>query len=78
MEHCVVVDVRGVGGDARREHVESRTIRSPSGERLTDEEVDSVIKFTDLQEDLDGNVKYEGTSCVGWVHTTAGFTHGLG
>ena len=31
-----------------------------SGERLTDEEVDSVIKFTDLQEDLDGNVKYEG------------------
>ena len=30
------------------------------GERLTDEEVDSVIKFTDLQEDLDGNVKYEG------------------
>ena len=32
----------------------------PPGERLTDIEVDEVIKFTDLQEDLEGNVKYEG------------------
>ena len=33
-----------------------------SGERLTDEEVDTIIKLTGLEEDLDGNVKYEGTS----------------
>lgn len=38
---------------------EMRHVLTSLGERLTDEEVDSVIKFTDLQEDLDGNVKYE-------------------
>ena len=37
------------------------------GERLTDEEVDTIIKLTGLEEDLDGNVKYEGnvlTLCI--------------
>lgn len=38
---------------------EMRHVLTSLGERLSDEEVDSVIKFTDLQEDLDGNVKYE-------------------
>lgn len=31
-----------------------------SGERLTDDQVDEIIRNTDLQEDLEGNVKYEG------------------
>lgn len=30
------------------------------GERLPDAEVDEIIRLTDLQEDLEGNVKYEG------------------
>ena len=30
------------------------------GEKLTDEQVDEIIRLTDLQEDLEGNVKYEG------------------
>ena len=30
------------------------------GERMTDEEVDQILKYTDTQEDLDGNIKYEG------------------
>lgn len=33
-----------------------------SGEKLTDEQVDDIIRLTDLQEDLEGNVKYEGKS----------------
>lgn len=38
---------------------EMRHVLSSLGERLTDKEVDQVIKFADLQEDLEGNVKYE-------------------
>ena len=33
---------------------------SLSGERLSDQDVDTIVKHTELQEDLDGNVKYEG------------------
>ena len=32
----------------------------PLGERLSDAEVDSILKFTGTEEDLDGNIKYEG------------------
>jgi len=32
-----------------------------AGERLTDGEVDQIFKLTQTEEDLDGNVKYEGT-----------------
>lgn len=32
-----------------------------SGEKLTDLEVDDILKHIDLAEDLEGNVKYEGT-----------------
>ena len=32
-----------------------------AGERLTDDEVTQILKFTDTEEDLDGNIKYEGT-----------------
>lgn len=32
------------------------------GERLDDPDIDAIVKFTELQEDLDGNVKYEGKS----------------
>ena len=35
---------------------------SCAGERLEDSEVDLILKLTDTQEDLDGNIKYEGTS----------------
>lgn len=31
-----------------------------TGEKLSEQEVDSIIKLTGLEEDLDGNVKYEG------------------
>ena len=30
------------------------------GERLTDQEVDLILKYTGTEEDLDGNIKYEG------------------
>lgn len=30
------------------------------GEKLTDLEVDDILKHIDLTEDLEGNVKYEG------------------
>lgn len=39
---------------------EMRHVLTSLGDRLTDQDVDQIIKFTDLQEDLDGNVKYEG------------------
>ncbi len=29
------------------------------GERLTDVEVETILKATDTEEDLDGNIKYE-------------------
>ena len=32
------------------------------GERMVDEDVDNILKWTDTNEDLDGNLKYEGTS----------------
>jgi len=31
-----------------------------TGEKLTDLEVDDILKHIDLTEDLEGNVKYEG------------------
>lgn len=30
------------------------------GERLTDAEVDAIFNYTGTEEDLDGNIKYEG------------------
>ena len=30
------------------------------GDRLTDEEIDEILQSTDTQEDLDGNIKFEG------------------
>ena len=30
------------------------------GERLTDVDVDTILKLTGTEEDLDGNIKYEG------------------
>jgi len=33
-----------------------------AGEKLQDTDVDSILKFTGTEEDLDGNIKYEGTS----------------
>jgi len=38
---------------------ELRMVLQSLGERLSDEETDNIIKWTDLQEDLEGNVKYE-------------------
>lgn len=38
---------------------EMRQVLSCYGERLSDREVDDIIKFTETQEDLEGNVKYE-------------------
>jgi len=31
-----------------------------AGEKLQDADVDSILKFTGTEEDLDGNIKYEG------------------
>jgi len=31
-----------------------------TGERLTDVDVDTILKLTGTEEDLDGNIKYEG------------------
>lgn len=39
--------------------VELRGCLTMMGERMTDPEVDEILKFTDTQEDLDGNIKYE-------------------
>lgn len=39
---------------------EVRHVLSAMGDRLTDEEVEEIIRCTDTQEDLDGNIKYEG------------------
>jgi Ca2+-binding EF-hand superfamily protein len=38
---------------------EVRHVLSAMGDRLTDEEVEEIIRCTDTQEDLDGNIKYE-------------------
>jgi len=38
---------------------EMRHVLTSLGERLTDIEVDDVMRFTDITEDLDGNIKYE-------------------
>jgi len=31
-----------------------------AGERLNDNEVEMILKYTGTEEDLDGNIKYEG------------------
>ena len=38
---------------------ELRHVLTSYGERLEDREVDKIMKFTDTQEDLDGNIKYD-------------------
>jgi len=38
---------------------ELRHVLTSLGERLTDGEVDDILKYTDTQEDLEGNVKFE-------------------
>lgn len=38
---------------------ELRHVLTSLGERLTDAEVDQILKLTGTEEDLDGNVKYE-------------------
>jgi len=38
---------------------ESRHVLQSLGDRLTDDEVESIFKFTGTEEDLDGNIKYE-------------------
>jgi len=38
---------------------ELRHVIANLGERLSDEEVENILKWTDMVEDLDGNLKYE-------------------
>lgn len=38
---------------------ELRHVLTSLGERLSDGDVDSILKFTGTEEDLDGNIKYE-------------------
>ncbi|CAI9736428.1 Myosin catalytic light chain LC-1, mantle muscle isoform 3 [Octopus vulgaris] len=38
---------------------ELRQILTTSGERLSDREVNEIFQFTELRENIDGNVKYE-------------------
>ncbi|XP_064614988.1 myosin essential light chain, striated adductor muscle-like [Liolophura sinensis] len=38
---------------------ELRHVLTALGEKLKDEEVDEILKYVDLREDLEGNVKYE-------------------
>jgi Ca2+-binding EF-hand superfamily protein len=38
---------------------ELRHVLTMLGERLTDLDVDNIFKYTQTEEDLDGNIKYE-------------------
>jgi Ca2+-binding EF-hand superfamily protein len=38
---------------------EVRHVLTSLGERLTDDEVNQILKYTETEEDLDGNIKYE-------------------
>jgi len=38
---------------------ELRHVLTMLGERLTDQDVDNIFKYTQTEEDLDGNIKYE-------------------
>jgi len=38
-----------------------------TGERLPDGDVDQIFKLTGIEEDLDGNIKYEGS----FIHDVA-------
>ena len=38
--------------------------RAFAGEKLQDADVDAILKFTGTEEDLDGNIKYEGTQSM--------------
>lgn len=35
-----------------------------TGDKLKDEEIDEILQETDVQEDLDGNIKFEGNSSM--------------
>jgi len=37
-----------------------RELASCTGEKLTDSEVDLIFKLTGTEEDIEGNIKYEG------------------
>jgi len=37
-----------------------KTLVSCEGEKLTDSEVDQIFKLTGTEEDIEGNIKYEG------------------
>ena len=50
-------------------HKELRTVMANLGERLTDEEVDEMIRMADL--DGDGKVNYEGKSKILWISLNA-------
>lgn len=43
---------------------EMRHVLTFLGERLTDSEVDAILKYTDTEEDLEGNFKYEGIKII--------------
>jgi len=45
-------------GQGSMSAAELRHILTSLGERLEDEDVDNIIKFTETHEDIDGNVKY--------------------
>lgn len=49
---------------------------SHTGDRLSDEEMDEILRFTETEEDIDGNVKYGGkcsakSSLVSWYRRQA-------
>jgi len=46
-------------GQGYMNSAELRHVLTMMGERLTDAEVDQIFKYTDTEEDLDGNIKYE-------------------
>ena len=37
-----------------------------AGEKLQDTDVDHILKYTETEEDLDGNIKYEGNCNILW------------
>ena len=57
---CVILRVSGVPALLERAPRVERRRCICAGERLSEEEVASIVKHTGLEEDLDGNVKYEG------------------
>lgn len=46
----------------------NRSVVNSEGERLTDKEMDMILKVTETKADNDGNIKYEGAPVPSFSH----------